>query len=30
LKNHKNKIVRPDVIYADMECTWVETNDKMK
>ena len=29
-KNLKNKKVRPDVIYADMECTLVKTDDKMK
>jgi len=29
-KNHKNKIVRPFVIYADMECTLNKTGDFRK
>ena len=29
-QNHKNKIVRPFIIYADTECTLVKTNDNNK
>ena len=28
--NHKNKIVRPFVVYADMECTLRANNDTKK